>query len=493
MHPGILLLLLLFQFSPTDPEAPYEHIVRQYTINDGLPLNAVQQIVQGRDGFLYMATYDGLVRFDGYAFKVFNRINTYGLSTNRLLSLGFDEHGKLWLASPYGNLSAFDGVSFTNHDQTDLRELPFLEGFDDIANQVGRLGSALGGAIPFLTNHELADGTPIRIDSTAVTINNQIVLGNQELRGGFEDEEGTVWVYTRNNGLFQIRESRVRNFSDRNGISFENTYSVFEPNPQELWIKGFMNFAIRYDGNTGTINNFNIINGENRSFQYMFADPLDGSVYAYSEAVGLRKFTDGEWPEISWFSSLFGRAEPERPGIHATHRTQNGDLFIGTAHGLIVDQNGTSEWVKDKTGHNFRWVRTIRETEDGLLWMGTNGFGIYQLNPADWSWRQFTTANGLSSDFIRDIHFSHPDTLWLATQDRGLNRIILDDDGFISDSAQILPANGLLNHGLHRIIADAYGYLWVNSNGGIMLFEEENLNAYASGLTRQLLTRIIHN
>ncbi|MCC5934291.1 MAG: hypothetical protein JJU35_08565, partial [Balneolales bacterium] len=219
MVSGLIFLVFLFQQNPFSTQASPEHIVKQFTIADGLPLNAVWQVVQAEDGFLYMATFDGLVRFDGYEFITFNKLNSEGLSSTRLMSVGIDSENLIWVASPYGNLSSFDGFTFTNHDQTNLSELPLFTGLDAIGEQVALLGSAKGRAIPFLQEHTLTvNESRILIDSTFVRIGGQVVLDNEELRGGFEDAEGTIWVYTRNNGLFQIKESKVRNFSSGSGI-----------------------------------------------------------------------------------------------------------------------------------------------------------------------------------------------------------------------------------------------------------------------------------
>ncbi|MCC5935508.1 MAG: PAS domain S-box protein, partial [Balneolales bacterium] len=283
--------------------------------------------------------------------------------------------------------------------------------------------------------------------------------------------------------LFQIKESKVRNFSSGSGIRFRNTYSIAQTGTDDIWIQGYPQFMLRYNAENKLLENFNRAGGLVRNFQYLFADPSDDTIYSYNDRTGLWKFVNEAWERQSWFDPFF---TPRSPGITATHRNREGLLFLGTTEGLIVKSDESLFLANEKTGQQLNRVRIIREQDDGTLWMGTNGSGLFRLNPTDWSFQQYTTEDGLSSNFIRDIHLAAADTLWLATQDRGLNRIILGSDGTISSSASILPSDGLLNHGLHRIIPDQFGYLWVNSNGGIMRFSVENLNAYASGKTSLL-------
>ena len=101
------LLLSLFSFCglglalPAEPGGdPFLQTV--WTTEDGLPQNSVNDIIQGRDGYLWLATFGGLARFDGVRFKIFNSGNTPGLLSNRILSLHEDRDGTIWLTSQNG-------------------------------------------------------------------------------------------------------------------------------------------------------------------------------------------------------------------------------------------------------------------------------------------------------------------------------------------------------------------------------------------------------
>jgi ligand-binding sensor domain-containing protein len=72
------LSVFLFQSSPAQP--PYRFF--SWTTDNGLPQNSIQALLQTRDGYLWMSTLDGLVRFDGLRFRIFNRQNTPALTTD---------------------------------------------------------------------------------------------------------------------------------------------------------------------------------------------------------------------------------------------------------------------------------------------------------------------------------------------------------------------------------------------------------------------------
>lgn len=74
-----------------------EVIHETWTVADGLPVNSINHLTQTRDGYIWAATFDGLVRFDGVTFTVFNSANSPGLPSNRILRLLESERGDLWI------------------------------------------------------------------------------------------------------------------------------------------------------------------------------------------------------------------------------------------------------------------------------------------------------------------------------------------------------------------------------------------------------------
>src|SRR5262245_53529236 len=78
----------------------------------GLPQNTVRAIVQTDDGYLWLATYGGLVRFDGVRFTVFDTRNTPQLKSDRIRHLLKDSAGSLWISTPKG-LARYSAGRFT--------------------------------------------------------------------------------------------------------------------------------------------------------------------------------------------------------------------------------------------------------------------------------------------------------------------------------------------------------------------------------------------
>jgi ligand-binding sensor domain-containing protein len=90
-----------------------------WNTENGLPQNSVNAIVQTRDGYLWLATMDGLARFDGVRFTVFSMANTAGIKSNRLIALCVDDAGVLWIGTEDGGVIRYKDRAFTTYTTAD--------------------------------------------------------------------------------------------------------------------------------------------------------------------------------------------------------------------------------------------------------------------------------------------------------------------------------------------------------------------------------------
>ncbi|HXI29918.1 MAG TPA: two-component regulator propeller domain-containing protein, partial [Vicinamibacterales bacterium] len=103
-----LAWLLLMAAAPASAQSRFDI----WTTENGLPQNSVNDIVQTRDGYLWLATFGGLVRFDGFRFVVFDR-STDGIRGQRVYSLHEDRTGTLWAGTEDGLLIRYRAGRFT--------------------------------------------------------------------------------------------------------------------------------------------------------------------------------------------------------------------------------------------------------------------------------------------------------------------------------------------------------------------------------------------
>src|SRR5262249_38663917 len=106
--------------------APAQYRFNSWTTDTGLPHNTVYDIRQTRDGYLWFTTFDGLVRFDGVHFRVFNRGNSPGISSNRFLRLYEDASGDLWAGTEDSGVVRYHDGHFTSYGQEQGLTSPFV-------------------------------------------------------------------------------------------------------------------------------------------------------------------------------------------------------------------------------------------------------------------------------------------------------------------------------------------------------------------------------
>src|SRR5215471_10189721 len=109
------LLVCLFLIVGGSLSAYAQYRFDHWTTDNGLPQNAVHGMMQTHDGYMWFTTYDGLVRFDGVRFTVFNKSNSPGLASNRFLVIYEDRFGDLWSNLESGGIARMHKGRFTTY------------------------------------------------------------------------------------------------------------------------------------------------------------------------------------------------------------------------------------------------------------------------------------------------------------------------------------------------------------------------------------------
>jgi len=168
-------------------------IIQQWGVNDGLPVNNVMKLHQSREGYLWMATLDGLVRFDGYQFKTYQTVDYPGLPSNRLVKLQEGPDGSIWMVSEQRYL-----IRFLNNQFTHIQQADGLNGslvYDMHLDDDGYLSFATDQGISFFDGQELKPFHPELIRGTLDRV--------------YADETGNIW-YRLQNSLENYRFDRGR-------------------------------------------------------------------------------------------------------------------------------------------------------------------------------------------------------------------------------------------------------------------------------------------
>ena len=293
------------------------------------------------------------------------------------------------------------------------------------------------------------------------------------------DREGTVWASTSRSGeLHALHPARLTTLSE--GLPTPNLYPVYEDRDGTIWVGG-LDFAA------------SLAPGAERFRAHVLPGGLLLNVVSF-----LRDRAGTLW--VGTLRGLFtldangaftGPVGPEAlhtVGVRALLEDSRGVLWVGTDGGLFrrepVERGGRWSAFTARDGLPHPWIRVIRETPDGALWLGTNGGGVIRYaNGPGKRFTAVTMAEGLASNLVRAIWRAPNGRLWIATENRGLSRL---DPATVGRPGgpridNLGERQGLFANGIHQIVDDRLGNLWMSTNRGIFRVRQRDLDAVADG------------
>ncbi len=419
---------------PTKAITQYVHNVWQ--TDDGLPQNSVYATAQTRDGYLWLATQEGLVRFDGARFVVFDRRNTPELGNNFILSVMEDRAGRLWIGTGEGVVRYEAGVftRFTARDGVPAGQVKSL-----LEDRRGRLFvGTMGGGLA-----RLEGGRFVRESGTEA-------LSTRRVQALIEDRDGVLWIGTET-GLARLRESRLSWLHRSEGLTHDDISALYQDRAGAMWIGTTGGGLNRLEG--GRITAFTVREGLSNDSINAIMEDRDGSLWVGARG-GVNRMRDGR------FTAFTTREGLSSEFVFSLQEDREGSLWIGTGGGGLnrLRDGRLTPWTT-REGLTNDFARSFEEGRDGSLYIGTDGGGLNRLK--DGRLTAITTKQGLSNDFVERVFEDAAGVLWIGTSGGGLNRM---QDGRLTS---FTTKQGLANDYVVSICGDHEGGLWVGTRGGL--------------------------
>ena len=497
---AFLLLLLSARASALDPRKSItQYALQVWKTENGLPQNAIQAIAQTRDGYLWLGTERGLVRFDGVQFTVFDKGNTPGMLNSNTQALFEDHEGNFWVGTWGGLYQMKDGrivSSWTTHDG--LRSNRVIVICEDRHGAIW-VGTSGGGI------SRVAHG---KIEATYTTREG---LSSDRVWSIVEDRDGSLWIGTDGGGLNRFRDGRFTVYREPEGVP-PIVQSLFVDSGGDLWIGSDGGGLLRRRGETFRV--FGARDGLPNETVGTLQEDRDGNIWIGTQG-GLSRLADDR---ITSFVPADGLSDDT---VLSICEDGEGSLWVGTATGgLDRLKDGKFTAYTKKEGLSSDRIRTIYEDAEGAVWLGTRGAGVNRFFNGVFS--SFTSKDGLSGDFVRSVFEDGAGHLWIGTWADGLSeriggkfRAFRHKDGLPSDIVRSMYRDragtlwvgtddgglvavrggrfqvygrreGLSGNTVLAILQDHAGALWVGTEGGgLNRFEDGRFRAYttADGLS----------
>ena len=528
---GVLWSGLLACAVVAQPKYQFDH----WTTDDGLPQNSINAILQTRDGYLWLATYDGLVRFDGRQFTVFNKSTTKGIGSNRFAYLFEDHHGALWAVTDEDWLVKYQAGVFTTYTPKEgVPPWDILQIEEDAAGNfqiVSREGIAKWKDGQFVT-YPLKDLLPASSGGKRINGNKlawltednfylyahgrlnaysiQSGLPSLNVASVFEDQHGTIWINTWDAGLVRVKDGRLTTYpmkylsgklvlaqEDRKGkiwltwdngldqfkdgrlthylaspdFLFSGNISFYEDREDNLWIGAPTGL---YRVREAAINVFTQRDGLSSNNVYSIYEDRAGQLWFGTwGGGGVTKFKEG-------CAAYYRAQRPEWSFVTTLYEDHEGYLWIGTTQKLYrLKPDVVSDCKPHHLDERSAYPDPHGFFDEGVWAMHQDRAGRFWFGTSkglikyeDGRYTRYTTADGLAGDDVKVILEDHTGKLWFGTWS-GLTRYV--ESRFTSYTER----DGLASDHIRSLYEDAEGVLWIGMyDGGLTRFKDGRFTRY---------------
>ncbi len=409
-----------------------------YDNSNGLPTSEANAIVQSSDGYIWIGSYSGLIRYDGNNFYRYDASS--GVSS--VVTIFADSHDRVWIGTNDSGVACLRDEQFTFYSRADGLASTSIRSIAEDSEGNILIATTMGLAYvePDGSLHTLSDAM----------INKQYIC---ELIAG---PEGVVYGVTNGGDIFTVEQKRVSGYYSADALGFGPVNTLY-PDPEKPgWIYlGTLESTVAYGDLTrkmqgaetmsaapqSNINAIRLVDGQvwicadngigrfdaagryaaisdlpmTNSVDHMISD-YEQNLWFSSSRQGVMKIVDNRFMDISAAAKLDSMV------VNATCR-DGGRLYIGTDTGLVLLDSNSLAPVENELTEAMEGVRIrcIKRSRDGLLWLCTySNSGLVSYDPRSGAIQSYNMDDGLASNRIRMLTELDDGTLAVATN-AGLN------------------------------------------------------------------------
>jgi signal transduction histidine kinase/ligand-binding sensor domain-containing protein/DNA-binding response OmpR family regulator len=462
----------------------FEHL----TVEDGLSVNTVICFLQDSRGFLWIGTYNGLNRYDGYNFKTFKNTldDSASISDNYIRALCEDEKGNIWVGTMSGGLNKFirETEKFIRfqHNPLDSNGISSDAIFSLCFDKSGYLwvGNEKNGLDRFDINkgkfyHYRHDpDEPFSLSSNSVFV-------------VYVDKKNVLWVGTTGGGLNKFINEKEHFITfkhlenDPESISSNRIVSMYEDPSGNLWIGTRDGGLNKFDPSLNKFKRY----GHNPNNPNSLTDNYAWVVYGDSEELiwigtysgGLNLFNKKDETFSCFRKDYSDPNSLSDDAVYSIYEDRSGILWFGTWSGGLNKYNKEkkkfvtySHNPNDKNSLSNNSVYAIYKDRSGILWVGTAGGGLNKIEETKNKFTHFqhnpNDPNSISSNNIYSICEDDAGYLWVATDDAGLNKLDKKTNRFQHFKNDPNDPNSLSSNAISQIFLDSFGDLWIGTSVG---------------------------
>ena len=465
----------------------YEFVIYQYDQNDSLSIshNYISSIIEDNEGQLWIGTSDGLNSYDrsSDSFKQFfhDKNNPTSISDNQIEVIFEDSKKRLWIGTRNGGLDLFDRLSGTfmhyvneKGNEKSISSNFIREIFEDSAGNLW-IGHWNGSIDIFNERRNTFDRVFVKGKKLTGSTISAIVQSDDE----------SIWIGTQGDGLYRVKyenkEAEIikkysANSNVKDKLSGNIILSLMKDKNERLWI-GTEDAGLNIlNLKTGELNIYQVDPTDQTSLNnnsiYCIQEDVNGNVWVGTYAGGINLLAGGK-TYFHYYKHLPGKSTSlSHDNINGFLENEDGNIWVGTGgRGLDLFDR------KSNTFRNFNSknssmiagvILSLYEDSDHNFWVGSWADGLFRYNKSTGQFSQFTQGkNGIGSNNIFQIVEGEKGKLWLCTFWGGLTSFDTRTNSVVVYNTE---NSDLSDNDLRAITKDHNGNLWIGTDVGMDFF-----------------------
>ncbi len=532
---GLLLIALIFSGYANSQElvklnpnkSLTQYTLRNWDAEKGMASDASVNIIQSEKGYIWVATYKGIARFDGANFTVYdlNKNAELGNTSVQIQGLVQGTDNVIWFATLQG-LVAYKNNKFFREEKLKDLEHEIIESLHyQKETSTLWIGTNSKGIYSFDGQTLTAYSNFLNLTKAVVNIiqsdlegniwigtegGDIIIYKNQKFEkisnnirfgsiGGFYFSKSTRWIGT-GEGVYIYKDGSLEKFEE---LKLNKITDLIEDTNGILWL-GSQSGLYRYNLSSKQLDSYNEANGFPSNLIRNLMVDKEGSLWIATYRKGLAQLSDGlvlnystdeglstnvitgiaQYDENKYFigdeagtinilknntiSALNTRIPIPKDRLKHILVDSNKNLWVSTYGGLLkIMPNGEEKLFNSKSGFPSESTRMVFEDKTGNIWVGTRSEGLFRLSKNGEVIQVYNQDNGLSSNYIMGIEQDKLGRIIITTKN-GLN--IISSNNIVG---QINNKDGMPGNFAFNAYADTDNVLWVSSNDGLIRIEND--------------------
>ena len=478
-----------------------------YTLNQGLPNNSIRALTEDKNGNIWVGTAGGVVYItpDG---KLITPQFAPGTTSNGVIAshIFCDNVGRIWLT--ISNENGF--FLFTNGVFRPLLEFEKFgryfatsvfqdkEGIFWIGLGDKGICRMINGVTESIVTNTILDSIPtcsilqdkngdiwFGTEKGLVVLNNGEFIeykGAPELSGSninriIQDREDNIWFATDRNGIGKMTHGKFK--LSRLGVTVN---ALCEAPDGRIWA-GTDSGVYCYNNDeleTNTLTNYT------RGLRIRHVETTcDGKILVSCYTKPGQILYDGK--KITYWSTDQGLVGDK---VRVAIETSAGEYYVGTTTGLsIIHRDGTIKNIRQAEGLDTEYVMTIYRDTHGVVWVGTDGGGIFLIKNEQ-VFAHLTSSNGIAGNVVFKISQDSDNNYWICT---GSGISYIEDFDAVSTlrfkCSNMNSENGLGTNSVFQVLFDSANNVWLTNNHGIASISRDELSSFFEGKTSTVNTK----